>query len=106
MTGTRRATASRIVQAVVTVNTYEQANSQELGEITRNDVTINHARQPQGTPIVMSTDIATRQAQALDNMRNEVPVDELLVKKIKIRLSISWVEVDVDINSLRDALQD
>ena len=54
----------------------------------------------------MSTDIATRQAQALDNMRNEVPVDELPVKKIKIRLSISWVEVDVDINSLRDALQD
>ena len=52
----------------------------------------------------MPTDNATRQAQALDRMRAEVPVDEPPVKKIKIRLSTSWVEVDVDINSLRDAL--
>jgi len=90
VTGTRRATASRIAQAVVTVNTYEQANSQELGEIIRHHVTINHARQPQETPIVIPTDNATRQAQALDNIRNEVPVDEPPVKKIKIRWSTSW----------------
>jgi len=104
VTGTRRATASRIAQAAVAVNTYEQENSQSLGEITRHHVTINHARQPQGTPFVMPTDNATRQAQALDNMRNEAPVDEPPVKKIKIRLSTAWVEVDVDVNSLRDAL--
>jgi len=37
----------------------------------------------------MPTDNATRQAQALDDMRNEVPVDEPPLKKIKIRLSTS-----------------
>jgi len=102
--GTRRATASRIAQAAAVVNAYEEESSQELGPITRHHVTINHARQPEGTQFAMPTDNSTRQAQALDRMRAEVPVDEPPVKKIKIRLSTSWVEVDVDINSLRDAL--
>ena len=69
--GLRRATANRIKASVRQIQAYEEQRNISLGPITRQHVSIHQARQPDGTEFVMPTDNTTRQAQFLDERRNE-----------------------------------
>ena len=54
------------------INAYKEQNNTRLGPITQQHVSIHQARQPDGTEFTMPTDNTTRQAQFLDEQRNDV----------------------------------
>jgi len=69
----------------------------------------SQCRQPEGTEFAMPNDNITRQAQFLDERRQEATReeggdDDRNRKKIKMELNGCWVDVRVDVNSLRAAL--
>ena len=107
--GLQRATASRMEESVSQINTYEEQNNTRLGPITRQHVSIHQARQPDGTEFTMPTDNTTRQAQFLDKRGNDAisqitEADDEQNRKIRIELNGCWIDVRVDVNSLREAL--
>ena len=68
------------------------------------------ARRPEGTEFTISSDNSTRQAQAFDDARQEI-IDEnkdegenTIRKNIQLEINGTWVDVGVDIASLREAL--
>ena len=82
-----------------------------MGPITRHHTAIRQARQPEGAEFEMPTDNTTRQAQFLDEQRAELArevegrnEEERNLKKIRIELNGTWVDVRVDVSSLRLAL--
>ena len=111
--GLQQATAGRIEASARQIREYEERNNVRMGPITRQHVTIHQARQPDGSYFTtMPNDNTTRQAQYLDERREEAAQEEeggggdgeREVKKIKIEFNGSWVDVGVDIRSLRAAL--
>ena len=70
--GIRRATASRIEDASRLVRNYEETTGVHIGPITRQHVAISQARQPEGAEFTMPNDNTTRQAQFLDEQREEL----------------------------------
>ena len=113
-TGLRRATASRIEASARQIRNYEESTGETIGPITRQHVAIRQARQPEGSDFTMPTDNTTQQAQFLDEQREEQTrvwegveggdEEERNRKKIRIELNGTWVDVRVDVNSLRLAL--
>ena len=89
---------------------YEELSNISLGPITQQHASIHQTRQPDGTEFVMSTDNTTRQAQFLDEQRNEAAHEngggdeEQNRKTIRIEINGCWIDVRVDENSLRQAL--
>ena len=113
--GLRRATAGRIEASARQIRQHEDRTNVRIGPITRQHVAMHQARQPEGTDFVLPSDNTTRQAQYLDQRREEAARDERgggdenqredrTSKKIKIEINGCWVEVKVDVNSLRAAL--
>ena len=113
-TGLRRATATRIQASSRQIRNYEENTGVRIGPITRQHVAIRQARQPEGAEFEMPTDNTTRQAQFLDAQREEQvreeeereggDDEESNRKKIRIELNGTWVDVWVDVRSLRLAL--
>ena len=110
-TGLRRATAARIEASTRQIRNYEESTGERLGPITRNHAAISQARQPEGEEFEMPTDNTTRQAQFLDEQREEQVREgdggndeERNRKKIRLELNGTWVDVWVDVSSLRLAL--
>ena len=106
-TGLRRATASRIEASSRQIHNYEESTGERIGPITRQHVAIRQARQPEGAEFQMPNDNTTRQAQFLDEQREEQAREgeggddeERNRKKIWIELNGTWVEVRVDVSSL------
>ena len=113
-TGLRRATATRIAASSRQIRNYEESTGERIGPITRQHVSIRQAMQPEGAEFEMPNDNTTRQAQFLDEQR-EVQArereegeggedEERISKKIRIELNGTWVDVRVDVSSLRLAL--
>lgn len=114
--GLRRATQTRIEAASQQIRGFEEANNTELGPITRHHLSIHQARQPEGSQFTtIPNDNTTRQAQFLDEQRQLVAArreegggeandDTRNRKKIRIEVHGTWVDVFVDIRSLRSAL--
>ena len=75
-TGLRRATASRIEASSRQVRNYEESTGVRIGPITRQHVAISQARQPEGAEFTMPNDNTTRQAQFLDEQREELAREE------------------------------
>jgi len=113
-TGLRRATASRIEASSRQVCNYEETTGVHIGPITRQHVAISQARQPEGAEFTMPNDNTTRQAQFLDEQREELARvegggeggndNDRNRKKIRIELNGTWLDVRVDVRSLRLAL--
>jgi len=111
-TGLRRAsTAGRIEASARQIREYEERNNVQFGPITRQHIAIHQARQPEGAEFAMPDDNTTRQAQFLDERRQDMARtreeegdNDRHHKKIKIRFSGGWVDVEVDVTSLRAAL--
>uniref|UniRef100_A0A7S1FKZ7 Uncharacterized protein n=1 Tax=Corethron hystrix TaxID=216773 RepID=A0A7S1FKZ7_9STRA len=81
------------------------------GPITRQHVAISRARQTEGSECTMPNDNVTRQAQFLNEQREGLAREgeggddeERYRKKIRIELNGTWVNVRVDVRSLRMAL--
>ena len=109
--GLRRATQSRIEAAAEQIRNYEAESGTQFGAITRQHAGIHHARQPEGTAFTLPTDNTFRQAEQLDMRRQELEerdaaaVDaEPTIRTFRIKLNGTWVDVPVDIVSLRLAL--
>ena len=110
-TNLRRATAGRIEESARQIREYEERNNVRMGAITRQHVEIQHARQPDETEFTMPNDNTTRQAIFLDERREEAEREreegldeERTSKKIRIEINGCWIDVRVDVNSLRRAL--
>ena len=106
--GLRRATALRIQEAAQQIQEYQNNHEIEFGDITRHHLTVHHARQPEGTEFTVPNDNTTRQAQWLDERRRHMQEstrnDDRNTKRIRIQINGTWVDVLVDIISLRQAL--
>ena len=109
--GLRRATAARIEASARQIRNYEETTGERMGPITRHHTAIRQARQPEGAEFQMPTNNTTRQAQFLDEQRAELArevegqnEEERNGKKIRIELNGTWVDVRVDVSSLRLAL--
>ena len=110
-TGLRRATAARIEASSRQIRNYEESTGNRMGPITRQHVAIRQARQAEGAEFLMPDDNTTRQAQFLDEQREELTREgeggddeERNRKKNRIELNGTWVDVRVDVGSLRLAL--
>ena len=111
-TGLRRATAARVQEAAATIAAYERENNVELGQITNHHLQIHQARQPQGTPFQMPNDNTTRQAQELDEELRRIRERDadadaeagLTERNIRLKIQGVWLDVPVDLASLRTAL--
>ena len=110
-TSLRRATAARVEASARQIREYEERSNVTMGPITRQHVEIHHARQPEEAEFTMPNDNTTRQAIFLDQRREEAAREgeegldeERASRKIRIKLSGCWIDVTVDVNSLRRAL--
>jgi len=76
-----------------------------MGPITKNHVTVVHARQSDGTNFTMPTDNTTRQAQALDAMREDLRVAEQEQEQQRNSLSRTIsVQLTFDVAQFRQLL--
>ena len=112
-TGLRRATASRVAASARQIREFEQENDVTIGPITRQHVAVRQARQPDGEAFAMPRDNTTRQAEFLDERRRIQQAEreagrgdeaDRNRKKIRIEVNGSWMDVWVDVTSLRRAL--
>ena len=69
--GLRRTTTSKIRESDCQINAYEEQNNIRLGPITRQHVSFYQARQFHRTEFTIPTNNTTRQAQFLDERRND-----------------------------------
>lgn len=109
----RRATATRIQEAATVVEAFRVANPNvQMGPITANHLAITHARRPAGAGFELPNDNTTQQAQQLDAAQQELAVRDQEAGRIRgseeriIRIKVQehWMDVTVDIQSLRAAL--
>ena len=109
-----RATMRRIEEASERIREHERNNNIQFGPIERQHLTIVNARRldTPGGEILVPNDNTTRQARALDEARQQLEQErtennQLLDNNLRnIRMSFNGVfmEVPVDIRSLRTAL--
>ncbi|EEY55590.1 uncharacterized protein PITG_09530 [Phytophthora infestans T30-4] len=104
-----RATASRIKQATVAVQRYQQENDIALDPITMNHIVTTHARQPDETQFTLPDDNTTRQAMALDaSMTTTATTHHADAKPhlstIRLEINGNWNDFRVEVASLRSAL--
>ena len=113
--GLRRATQGRIEEASQQIRAFEEDNNREIGPIARHHLAIHQARQPEGSQFSIPNDNTTRQAIFLDEQRQQLAAarreegggeanDDRNRKKIRIEVHGTWVDVFVDVRSLRSAL--
>ena len=110
--GIRRATVPQIRQSLEAIQQYEQKTGTRLGDITRQHLSVTHARQPEGTELTIPEDNTFRQAQFLDEQREVLRIEteaenntqQTTEKIIRLKLNGQWIDVAIDLNSLRDAL--
>ncbi|OWY99744.1 hypothetical protein PHMEG_00029206 [Phytophthora megakarya] len=107
--GIRRATADRVRVAAAEIAALEVEGGERFGPIATHHLAVHHARQPEGTPLLVPEDNTMRQAQALDatmealqGENNELDSD---VVDIEVELFGMWVKVRVKRSSLRAALR-
>jgi len=111
-TGLRRATANRVQAAATAIQNFMNETGTNMGAITQHHLAIHQARQPEGQAFTaIPQDNTTRQAQFLDQQRAEMSQasqeedsDDRHKKKLRIEINGTWVEIFVDIRSLRSAL--
>lgn len=103
-----RATAGRISESAIAIAAVQQSNPQfPRVPIATHHLTIHHARQPSGTPVVLPTDNTTRQAIALDQMAAALPSHEQIEGddvEVEVKLFGHWIQITIQLSSLRTAL--
>jgi len=108
----RRATASRRRAAADQIREYERESNVTLGPITRYYSSIQHARQPDGTPYALGQGNTIRQMQVLDEegarLRQEreeaAEARTSVAQPMRLLINGVWVEFKVDIVLMRTVL--
>lgn len=104
----RRATIERVSAAAEAVVTMQERSGVHLGSIAAHLIAVLHARQPDGTPLEIPDDNATRQARALDKAMEQTPQAETVEHdetSIEVQIFGVWVNMPVRVSSLRRALR-
>ena len=107
--GLRQSTVDITLSGAEQVRTLEANSGVSLGPIVRQHLAVHQARQlPGSTLFALTIDNTARQAMSLDSQRataEKTPTNEdRLARIIKIQIDGSWIEVMVDVSSLRQAL--
>jgi len=108
----RRATARGIARARQRIQQYMEENNVEIGEIELQHLAVMNARRPEGSALEIPRDNTTLQARRIDRERRQLQDqnDEAEAQRnnnlqpLRVVISGTMVELQVDVRSLRTAL--